>query len=202
MEIERKYYIDSEEIEEILPYLLEIGEAGMNQTREFRSIYWDTAGGALQKMKAAYRTRLEGDSFVATIKSKGEFVNGSFIRQEENLAIEESEMTRPDLRKFQSSELGRKMIDAVANQQLHEVMRVNVTRFSVDLRYGDSSIEVCVDEGEILAGDKSLDVSELEIELLSGTKEDLLQLGRVFEEKYGLIPATESKFVRGLKIVN
>lgn len=202
MEIERKYYVPEDQIEEIWQDLLPLCQEASVRERKFAARYWDSQDGDLQKMEVVYRTRREGQDFVATIKSSGRMEDGSFLRAEENQTINQEDMDRPSLDPFRASRLGRSMIQAMAGKPFVEVMRIEVQRRSANLKYGQSPIELCIDLGQILAKGKSLPVCELELELISGSKEDLVQLGRDFEKRYGLEAATQSKFERGLKIAN
>lgn len=200
MEIERKYYIEADKIPQLWSILLKAGKNGTERQRQFKAIYWDTEEKSLQKLKAVYRTRQEGDRFVASIKSEGKIVDGSFVRQEENIAIDETRMLLPDLAPFRKSDFGNRLFKLVGDRKLEEVMRIDVIRSSVEMAYGESLLEICIDLGEIRSNNKTLQVSELEMEIISGRAKDLLSLGRNFEDKYGLRPARESKFVRGLQI--
>ena len=61
--------------------------------------------------------------------------------------------------------------------------------------------EFSIDEGEIATKYGSLPIREVEIELFSGETKELMKIGKLLQDKYGLSEENESKYSRGVKMI-
>ena len=93
MEVEIKYSIDDDtKVSEILEdeLLTSLECEGTRRTLSMHAVYYDTEDGSLQKNGAAFRVRLEGDDYVATIKMGGSVSEGVHKRFEVNRIVDDS----------------------------------------------------------------------------------------------------------------
>lgn len=160
--------------------------------------YFDTATSCLQKEKIAYRIRREGEQWIATIKGGGVSSGGLHERQEWNVVVNDA---RPDITVFEDTDIGQHVIELIGNQQLEPIVITKFERRTLDVMMSDGSqIEVAADQGTIVAGSKNTPILEIELELKSGQPSALLQLGTALAREYPLLPESDSKFYRGLKL--
>ncbi|MGZ8255458.1 MAG: CYTH domain-containing protein, partial [Burkholderiaceae bacterium] len=169
---------------ERLQSLAEAIRQGEARRERLRATYFDTQDGALARQGIVVRMRQEGRKWVQTAKAPGK---GPLHRLEHNapVAPDEAGMTPAvDLGRHAGTPVG----DAIrrtlrlkpdsAFPPLLAVYETDVTRLSVNVRHGESDIEIALDEGRIVAGAQSLPVRELEIELKQGRPEDAVLLAR------------------------
>ena len=74
-------------------------------------------------------------------------------------------------------------------------------RITYDIGYGDSLLELAIDQGELIAGDLSEPLYEIEVELKEGDVRDLVELGHEMQERLPVEPEELSKFARCLKLL-
>lgn len=202
MEIELKYSIkDDSIIRNIMEDQL-LAAAGAGEVIAMHAVYFDTEQAYLRKNHIAFRVRLEGGSYVATIKIGGSVVDGLHKREELNApVIDEDFIKNPDLSVFS----GNKLIDDIArkigDKKLIPVMEMNFAREAVKINYNGSIIEASIDQGDIITADASCPICELELELYSGSENDLRELGRRLQQAYSLIEENTSKYARGLALL-
>jgi len=160
--------------------------------------YFDTATYCLQNAKLAYRIRREGEQWVATIKGGGKSSGGLHERQEWNVVVSDAQ---PDITVFEGTDIGKTVIGLVGNQVLEPIVITKFERRTLDVIMPDGShIEVAADQGTIVAGSKNTPILEVELELKSGKTAALLELGAALSREYPLVPESDSKFYRGLKL--
>ncbi len=169
------------------------------------AIYYDTADGRLHARRAAFRIRLEGDRWIATIKARGKVSEGLHQRLEWNL---EQEDDRPDLPAFGSSRaiegdgegILHELIEAVGDEELVEVCRTEFDRLAFLVGYGDTLIEAAFDSGTLEADGRSVPMEEIELELKEGDVRDLILLGDEMTDRFPVVPEARSKYARCMEL--
>ena len=160
--------------------------------------YFDTSTHCLQKAKLAYRIRREGEQWVATVKGGGSSRGGLHERQEWNVIVQDA---KPDITVFSGTEIGNKLIEVLGSEILMPILITRFERTSLDVIMPDGSkIEVSADRGSIVAGSKRAPILEVELELKAGHAASVLKLGAILGREYPLLPESDSKFYRGLKL--
>lgn len=165
------------------------------------AVYYDTADGRLHARHAAYRIRLEGDRYVASIKARGKVSVGLHQRLEWNLSQEDD---KPDLPVFATANLLdgdsegilKELLDAVGDEDLVEVCRTEFDRTSMMVACQDTLIEAAFDIGILSAGGRSTPMEEMELELKEGDVRDLVELGQELVRRFPLRPEEMSKYAR------
>lgn len=178
--------------------------AGEEPRKEmFEGTYFDTEDHVLLKNDIAYRIRREGDRAVATLKWNGKSEGPLHIREEFNATLGSwRDDIKPDPDIFRESEIGEELFDMIGDSRLEPLMQVNFRRRMLRADTGDSLVEVSIDEGEIVTPNGSAPISEIEMELYSGEKDDMEKLGSDLQKKYDLKPENDSKFARGLMLMD
>ncbi len=205
MEIEMKYGIESKDVAKRIwedEYLAGIEEKDSRETLYMKAAYFDTDDSILSKHDIAFRIRMEGSRIVASLKWNGACADGLHQREEINVPVKDEAcfmMPNPDV--FIESDIGRDMISLVEGKPLHSLLETRFLRSRMRVDTGKSICEIAIDEGEIVTDFGNLPISELEIELFSGDQEDMLQIGKSLEEKYGLYIENRSKYARGLELL-
>ncbi|MGI6205229.1 MAG: CYTH domain-containing protein [Anaerovoracaceae bacterium] len=203
MEVELKYgipdpaIIDSLWTEEVFS---EYGSVDKNTSIPMSATYYDTEDRDLQKEKAAFRIRKEGDQPVATLKWNDSVREGVFEREELNINLTEDDGPAPALSKFAENESAAALIEKVGEKPLIPVVETNFTRKIMRIDTGTTIFEADLDVGTIVTPDnKDLDICELEIELYSGSRDELAKIGKDLAKRFGLVPGVKSKYQRGIE---
>ncbi len=165
------------------------------------AVYYDTADGRLHAKHAAYRIRLEGDDYIASIKARGKVSGGLHQRLEWNLSQEDD---NPDLPVFATADLLdgdsegvlKELLDAVGDEDLVEVCRTEFDRLAMMVACQDTLIEAAFDFGTLSAADRSIPMEEMELELKEGDVRDLIELGRELVRRFPVVPEEMSKYAR------
>lgn len=201
MEIELKYNIqDSDTADRIWANELfkNAEEKDSREEKHFDARYFDTDGCDLAKNEIAYRVRREGEKLVAAVKWKGHSEDGLHVREEISVPVS-SEDPEPEV--FRESRIGCSMMEFIGDKELHCFLETTVLRRRFRIDTGTGLFEFSIDEGEIVTQYGRLPVSEVEIELFSGETEELLKIGKLLQDKYGLTEGNESKYYRGIKLI-
>lgn len=202
MEIELKYNIpDGETALQIWDNSLfkEFEEADSREEQIFDGKYFDTEEGDLEKNDIAYRVRREGERYVAALKWKGHSEEGLHVREEINVPVDSD---RPDPSVFRESNVGSQVMELLEEKELFCFLETKVERKSFRIDTGRGIYEFSIDTGEISTRNGKLPVMEVEIELFSGDTDELVELGNKLQKEYGLTPEDESKYARGIKMIN
>jgi inorganic triphosphatase YgiF len=205
MEIEMKYGIGDKETANRIwedEYLLSIEEKDSREKIYMKASYFDTDDYILSKNDIAFRVRMEGSRIVASLKCNGESKEGLHTREEINVPVNDETcfiMPKPEI--FIESDIGREMIELVQGKPLHSLLETRFLRSRLRVDTGKSICEVAIDEGEIITDFGNLPICELEIELFSGDTEDVLRIGKSLADKYNLTAEDQSKYARGLKLL-
>jgi triphosphatase len=183
-------------------FLDEIGDSSSKESIYMKSAYFDTEDKLLLKNDVAFRVRMEGSKVIASLKWNGTSNDGLHMREEVNVPMDDPAcFLEPSPEIFKESDQGMGMMNLIGDSKLQSILEMNFIRRRIRIDYGESIMELAVDTGEILTERDSIPICELEIELFSGVREDVLALGKIIAEKYGLEPMDASKFARGIELV-
>jgi len=208
MEIELKYRIDTAlQYENILSdtWIAGLSESDGLETVYMKAVYFDSRDLTLIRHNIAFRIRSERDRTLATLKWRDDDdgISGLYIRSEINIPISDPTcFFVPDPTVFKDSAEGKDMLDILEGKPLVDIFDMVFTRKRIRLDYGESILELALDEGVIVSGVKNCPFRELEIEIYSGNKEDLLTVGRQIANKYKLEPELKTKFARGVELLD
>jgi triphosphatase len=165
------------------------------QDEHLESWYFDTAEGDLQEAGLAYRIRLEGGRWVATVKSDGSAAGGLHERREWNVTVDGPE---PSYDYFRETEAGPLLAAAGCGAPLVPRFSTVFDRRRADAAVADSRIEVAADRGTILAGGREEAIAEVELELKDGSAAAVLALGAELARQLPLAVEPRSKYYRAL----
>ncbi|MDR3593067.1 MAG: CHAD domain-containing protein [Negativicutes bacterium] len=171
-------------------------DASALESKRMEACYYDSSDQALQLAGVAYRIRLEGSQWVATVKAGGTSTGGLHQRQEWNVPVAEPV---PSLEYFQQTEAEPLLTRVLGDNPLEPLFSTAFDRQTIELNVGDGSrVELAVDVGSILAGDRDEPIAEVELELLAGNPTAVLQLGAELSRTVPLVVEPRSKYFRGL----
>ena len=163
-------------------------------TQTLDTTYYDTADQRLLKSRLSYRLRLADGKWIATVKADGTSDGGLHQRTEYNIAVDNH---LPNLTPFMLTAIGARLAEAACEMPLEPLFRTRFERHIMNIITPDgSSIELALDDGEILAGDKQQKLLELELELKTGQPQALVWLGAALAEEFPLLPEQDSKLYR------
>lgn len=167
-------------------------QSPFKQTLE--TTYYDTANQALLKARLSYRLRLDDGQWTATVKADGTSDGGLHQRTEYNIPVDSP---IPSIEPFLTTAIGRRLAEATGEMSLEPVFSTRFERHILNIITPDnSSIELALDDGDILAGDKQQKILELELELKDGQPESLVWLGAALAQEFPLLPELDSKLYR------
>ena len=205
MEIELKYLLkDRDQADEIFADELvkDYEDKGSFETIDMQAIYYDTADRKLTAEGIALRVRKEGEDYVATMKDKGNSIEGMHKRKEINVRLSDDEMIKhPDVTIFKESDEYDQLVGIAGKGKLVPVLEMVFERRQVRVDTGNAISVLSCDDGSIRAGGKTVPIMEMEIELYSGDLEELKEYGQKIADKYGLVPEDRSKFARGYDLL-
>lgn len=156
---------------------------------QLRALYFDTPSRALVRARIALRLRLEGDQWVQTLKMPGEH---SLSRIEINQARPEATL---DLSIYAGTPVGDVL--SGLTEPLQVCYETDVQRLLRDIRAPSGVVELAFDRGWLRAGALQLPISEVEFELKRGKLEAVFEIGRTWQQRFGLILDFRSKAERG-----
>lgn len=205
MEIEMKYLVrDREQADEILndDIVKTVEDEGSFETIDMYAVYYDTPDRRLTDAGIALRIRREGEYYVATMKDKGNSIEGMHKRKEINVRLSDEKMIHePDVTIFSESDAYEQLLEIAGREKLVPVLSMIFERREVRVDTGDAISMLSFDDGEIKAAGKALPIMEMEIELYSGSVEALKEYGKRIADKFGLVAEDRSKFARGYSLL-
>jgi triphosphatase len=205
LEIELKYKLHDKKLLTMIPnddYLVGIEEKGTREQLFMKAAYFDTEDYVLSENDIAFRVRMEGSRIIASLKWNDSSDDGMYTREEINVPVDDPAcFLMPDPLLFKESEMGQDIADLLNGKPLVSMLEMKFLRDRFRVDTGDAICEVSLDDGDIITDAGELHVSEMEIELFSGSKDALSKLGAALAEKYALAPEIESKYARGLKLL-
>ncbi len=176
------------------PALAELDAAALENKR-MEACYYDSSDQALQHAGVAYRIRLEGGQWVATVKAGGTSAGGLHQRREWNSRIAEP---LASIEYFQQTEAGLLLSRILGDKSLVSVFTTSFDRQTLKIEVPDGSqVELAVDKGLILAGDRQELIAEIELELLTGNPAAVLRLGAELARTVPLAVEPRSKYFPG-----
>lgn len=187
MEYELKFRATASVQEKILQ-----DNPGSWQTLSMETTYYDTPTDALSSRHYTLRRRLENGKSVCTLKTPAE--NGA--RGEWETENDSIETAIPILCKLRNSE----ELLTLTREGVVPVCGARFTRRYLTLGFGESTLELALDEGILFNGSVQIPLCEVEIELKSGSIDDANACGLLFRQKYGLEPEHKSKFKRAKEL--
>lgn len=201
MEIELKYNISDSATADLIwenELFKEAEEADSREVLNIDARYFDTEDFDLAKNEVAYRVRREGEHLVAALKWKGHTEDGLHVREEINVPVEDD---LPDLDVFHESTIGCEVCELAKDKELKCILQTACTRKRFRIDTGTGLFEFSVDSGEIVTDYGIQPLNEVEIELFTGETEELVEIGKVLQEKYGLEEENKSKYYRGILMI-
>ncbi|MDP3867270.1 CYTH and CHAD domain-containing protein [Phenylobacterium sp.] len=161
-EIELKFLCEPQDV----TALLAAAPPGLEETKHFTAVYFDTPDGHLQAAHVSLRLRESNGKRVQTLK-RGD----GFAREEHEAKVagDTLNLTMPAV---------RTALKPAQRKALEPVFTVRVTRQQRTFTYAGAQIELALDQGDITTGDKRSILCELELELKSGDPAALFALAR------------------------
>lgn len=165
---------------------------GQWQIRSMETTYYDTPSGCLSARHYTLRKRLENGTPVCTVKvPAGQGARGEWETVCEDIVKAISVLCR----------LGAPMdLQNLVREGLSPLCGARFTRRFLTFSFGNSTLELALDEGELFSSAKSIPLCEVEIELKDGDILDANACGLVFRRKYGLETEPKSKFLRAKEL--
>ena len=187
LEYEKKFRANENILREIdgtlkePPYLLQM-----------ETTYYDTPQGDLAGRKITLRRRLENGSSVCTLKTP----TGTDARGEFQVECNSISDAIPILCKLSNLE---ELLPLTAKGVV-PVCGAKFTRTARKVSFGDSLLEIALDQGILMGGSKELPLFEVEVELLSGEMRDADLYAILLARKFSLQEENKSKFRRALEL--
>ena len=185
-EFELKYRATEEQLKNI--------EAIFGGFREIRmeTTYYDAPDGIFSRLHWTLRRRMENGVSVCTLKSN--LSDGSRGEWEAEWGDILSAVPR--------------LIAVGAPKELEEYTRDGVsptcgarfTRKALTLAAGDGTVELALDQGQLLGGGQALPFAEVEVELKQGRDEDAVAFAQALAARFGLTQEPKSKLRRALEL--
>jgi inorganic triphosphatase YgiF len=170
-----------------LAAVLAAAPPGDEDEAELISVYFDTAGKALQKAGASLRVRESHGRRVQTIKRGRGLAREEHETPIEGLAPDPALGPLPDL--------------VPPGERLAPAFNVRVSRRQRRLSYAGAQIELALDQGEVVGGDARSPICEVELELKAGDRKALFALARKLAEAAPIYLSFASKAARGQALV-
>lgn len=160
--------------------------------------YFDTPERALNQAHAALRVRKSQHGYKQTLKNKGQAIAGLHQRGEWEYDIPSAQL---DWSLFASDI----QLDENLKQAIQPIFKTDFTRHVWIKQFGESEIEVVLDEGLIHTGvqsgsslpDHCISLCEIELELKTGKVEDIFEFALQLAKRHPLVPCDINKAERG-----
>ena len=155
---------------------------------DMETTYYDTPNGDFSARHWTVRRRMENEKSVCTFKFPVDTVGrGEF--EVENDSIEAGVL---ELCKLS----GKEELAVLAKGGLVPVCGAKFHRTAVPVTWGNTLVELALDEGVLLGGGKELPLTEVEAELKAGSRQDVDLFATYLQATFSLQPETRSKFAR------
>lgn len=156
--------------------------------KQLRNIYFDTVELELLQRKIGLRIRYLEQRRLQTVKTSGQSVGGLHQRQEWEIEVDSD---TPDLGKIPAS------LSLSLQNPLLPIFTTHFERTQWDIQYGNSLIELVLDQGTVATPEANLPLCEIELELKTGTPAALYELALNLLEYVPLQLENRSKAARG-----
>lgn len=157
-----------------------------------QTTYYDTPGKTLSTRHITLRCRMENEEAVCTVKTP---ISG-YGRGEWDCRCSEISEAIPLL---VSAGAPRELLELTA-EGLVPVCGARFTRHAGNIEFGDSVLEIALDQGVLTGGGKELPLCEVEVELKSGVPEAAIAFGIELKRYFALESQGRSKFRRALDL--
>lgn len=168
------------------------GDFGPFQSVTMETAYYDNPNGDFGAKKWTLRRRLENGVGVCTLKTPG----AGLLRGEWEVTCPEITQAIPAL----LAQGAPKELETMAAQGLTLSCGAQFIRQVRVIIWGESKLELALDEGVLTGGGETEPLCEVEAELKEGRQEDALAFGAHLAATYGLHPETRSKQARALAL--
>lgn len=160
--------------------------------------YLDTPEGTLRKAGYSLRIRRKGRSWTQTVKHRGGDSGGFSSRAEWEQKIAGPEL---DFEALAGTPVGEILRRRKARKRLRLVSTTLVERTTWLLGRDDTTIELILDEGEVVSGEHREPVCEVELELKKGEPSALFALAREIAADVPVRMGVVSKSERGQRLL-
>jgi len=161
---------------------------------ELDNQYFDTSDLLLNQSHAALRIRKSQHGYVQTLKNKGTALAGLHVRGEWEYPIPSANI---DWSLFPDDV----QIDKDMQKAIEPLFKTDFTRHVWNVPFGESQIELVMDQGTISTNKSNSPLCEIELELKSGDASDLFTLALQLSKRYPLVPCDISKAERGYNLM-
>lgn len=149
-------------------------------SQKLHTVYYDTPGLILQSKKVALRLRKTDQEWIQTIKCGGSISAGLHQHQEWEQPVRRNQ---PNFSKITDPALIDLFSDNKLRQQLRPIFVTDFIRTTFNLIFmQDCHIELCLDQGEIIAEPLTYPICEVELELKSGTANQLREFAALLKQ--------------------
>ena len=163
------------------------------------AFYMDTPDCRLAAVHIAYRIRREERAWKATLKKGKRAEDGMSVRDEWEVNVEKPS---PDFTVFNDASLAAFLEDITGRCPLVVLFEMRVERSILNLLLPDgTAVELAADVGEIICRDLRAPICEVELELKKGKLEGLTPLVTALRKEFPLEPGEQSKFARGMELL-
>lgn len=159
--------------------------------KQLRNTYFDTAELDLLQRKIGLRIRYLEQHRLQTLKTSGQSIGGLHQRQEWEVAVDSD---TPDLSKIPES------LSLQLSSPLLPLFTTDFKRMQWEMQYGDSLIELVLDQGKIATDQATIPLCEIELELKSGNPTALYELALNLLDHVPLQLENRSKAARGYQL--
>lgn len=170
------------------------------RTHSLLNQYYDTQDHQLAQHKVALRLRRDDETYIQTLKSRGQSVAGLSERNEWNWTLAQAEL---DTQRLDDS-CWPQALASLDKGTLAPIFRTDFQRQKLDLRWQQEGetieVEVALDQGAVICEAGQEPLCELELELRAGPPTALLQLALELAVDVPLMPCDISKAERGYRL--
>lgn len=194
VEIELKFQLSEKKKKAVLKQL----NQNNAQKIHLQAKYYDTPDRLLAQHHMAVRLRQEDQVWVQTFKATGK---NHLERIEQEIILGECKKEPElDLTLFSPFPLVMENLERALGSNIHQLefqFKTDVHRTFCIIESNDTTIEVCLDDGEVSTPDTSAQICEMEFELKQGSVETLILFTQDWVKKYQLWFDVRSKAERG-----
>ena len=163
--------------------------------RKLHTVYFDTPDQLLRRNQVALRLRRSGRSWIQTVKGGGTEIGGLHSREEIEWTVLGGAI---DLDLLATSPFAKLFARSRVRRDLAPAFETAFQRRTIDLQLANGALaQLCLDQGEILAGAAREAICEAEIELLSGDPMALLDFADQLLNEIPFRIGPQSKAERG-----
>ena len=189
-ELEIKLSVARSDLDDALAWLLSQPDSRQSDTLQLGNTYYDTPAGDLNRQKTALRIRKADNHYIQTLKTRGEFVDGAHRRQEWEWPLAGTTLKLGLL-------ADTPLAQGVDLAGLQPVFQTNFERRLVMIEQGETTIEVAIDSGEIVASGQLSPLHEIEFEFKAGDASSLLTWARRLADQVPVFLNVISKAEQG-----